>query len=245
MKKMFHSFIAALLIAASTVAHAAEDPYKNLRGMLSKNFPGVEISGFKATGMPNILEFNLGAQVLYVSKDGHYLFQGDIYDLVKQVNLTEQSEQISRVATLEKLGDDNMLAYTPENQKRFITVFTDIDCPYCRRLHEEVDQYLEKGIGVRYLFLPFKGKKSFDKSVSVWCSKNPQKSMTNAKQGRRVRNATCDHPINEHMAIGRDLGIRGTPAIILDNGEMVPGYRPVKDIEKMMNPSIEEKAAKK
>jgi len=235
MKTMLHSVIATVLIVAASVSQAAEDPYKNLRGMVSKNFPGVEISGFKDTDIPNIIEFNLGAQVLYASKDGRFLFQGDIYDLIKQVNLTEQSEQISRVSALKKLGEDNMLVYKPENQKRFVTVFTDIDCPYCRRLHEEVDQYLKKGIGVRYLFLPFKGKKSFDKSVSVWCAKDPQASMTKAKEGRRVRNATCDHPLTKHMALGKDFGIRGTPAIVLDNGEMVPGYRPVNDIEKMLN----------
>lgn len=238
MKTVLHSITALFMLMISTMAISADDQYKNLRGMISKNFPGVEISGFKPSGIPDILEFNLGAQVLYVSEDGRFLFQGDVYDLVKQINITDQSEQISRVSTLAKLGDENMLSYTPENQKRFITVFTDIDCPYCRRLHEEIDQYMEKGIGVRYLFLPFKGKKSFDKSVSVWCSKDPQKSMTNAKEGRRVRNATCDHPIEKHMAIGRDFGIRGTPAIVLDNGEMIPGYRPVKDIEKMMNPKL-------
>jgi len=235
MKTMLHSVIATVLIVAASVSQAADDPYKNLREMISKNFPGVEISGFKDTDIPNIIEFNLGAQVLYASKDGHYLIQGDIYDLIKQVNLTEQSEQIIRVSALKKLGEDNMLVYKPENQKRFVTVFTDIDCPYCRRLHEEVGQYLEKGIGVRYLFLPFKGKKSFDKSVSVWCAKDPQTSMTKAKEGRRVRNATCDHPIEKHQALGREFGIRGTPAIVFDNGELLPGYRPVNDIEKMLN----------
>ena len=223
-----------MLILVSSASQATEDEYAGLKKMIAKNFPGLEITGFKESGVPDILEFNLGAQVLYVSKDGRFLFQGDIYDLVKEENITEKSEQISRVATLEKLGEKNMLVYKAKEQKHFITVFTDIDCPYCRRLHDEVDQYLEKGISVRYLFLPFKGKKSLEKSVSVWCSKNPTKAMTNAKKGRRIRSATCEHPIKEHMAIGRDLGIRGTPAIILDNGEMIPGYRPVKDVAKML-----------
>lgn len=235
MKKSVHMLFLAAMLLTTAVTQAAADQYKDLRAMISKTFPGLEISGFKDSGVPNILEFNLGAQVLYVSKDGRFLFQGNIYDLVKEVNITEKAEQTSRVKTLDKLGEKNTLVYKPENQKHFITVFTDIDCPYCRRLHEEVEQYLAKGIAVHYMFLPFKGKKSFDKSVNVWCSDDPQKAMTNAKKGRRIRTATCDHPIEKHMAIGRDFGIRGTPAIVLENGELIPGYRPVNDVEKMLN----------
>ena len=235
MKTILKTLLITSALLINTISQAAEkDEYADLRTMISKNFPGMEISGFKASGVTDILEFNLGAQVLYVSKDGRFLFQGDIYDLISQENITEKSEQISRVAELAKLGDENMLVYKAENQKHFVTVFTDIDCPYCRRLHDEVEQYLEKGISVRYLFLPFKGKKSLEKSVSVWCSTNPTKAMTNAKKGRRIRNATCDHPIKKHLSVGKEFGIRGTPAIILDNGEMVPGYRPIKDIAKML-----------
>lgn len=234
MKNMLKTVFTATLMLVSALSQADQDEYKSIKEMVSKTFPEMEIGGFKPSPIPNILEFNLGAQVLYVSKDGRFLFQGDIYDLVSQQNVTEISEQVSRVTNLEKLGEDNMLVYKAKDQKRFITVFTDIDCPYCRRLHEEVTQYQEKGISVRYLFLPFKGKKSLEKSISVWCSKNPQEALDNAKNGRRVRNASCDHPIEKHMAVGRDFGVRGTPAIVLDNGEMVPGYRPVDDIAKMM-----------
>ncbi len=234
MKNIVKPLLIMTLLVISSVSHATKDKYDDLRKMISKTYPGLEISGIKESGVTDILEFNLGAQVLYVSKDGRFLFRGDIYDLTTQENITEKSEQISRVSRLEKFGEKNMLVYKAKDQKHFITVFTDIDCPYCRILHEEVKQYLKKGISVRYMFLPYKGKKSFDKSVSVWCSKNPQKAMDSAKKGRRIRNVTCENPIEQHMDIGQEFGIRGTPAIILDNGEMVPGYRPVGIIEKIL-----------
>jgi len=239
MKNFIQPLLSTVFIAVisifSSVSLASGDKYDNLRAMIAKTFPGLEISGFKESAVGGILEFNLGAQVFYASQDGRFLFKGNIYDLVTQENITEKAEQVSRVSTLKKFGEKNMLNYTAENQQRYITVFTDVDCPYCRKLHEEVPEYLEKGIGVRYMFLPFKGKKSFDKSVSIWCAKDPQKAMDDAKQGRRIRNAECDHPIKDHMALGQEFGIRGTPAIILDNGEVIPGYRPVKDVAKVLS----------
>ena len=235
MKNLFKPVSITLLLLISVASHAAEEQYENLRKMISLTFPGVEITAFKESSVPSFVEFNLGAQVLYVSKDGRFLFQGDIYDLVKQENITEKAKQVSRVAVLESLGEKNMLVYEPKKREHFITVFTDIDCPYCRRLHEEVGKYLENNIAVRYMFLPFKGKKSLEKSVSVWCAKDQQAAMDEAKHGRDVPVAICDNPIKQHMEIGQDLGIRGTPAIVLDNGTMIPGYRPVADVVKMLN----------
>jgi len=235
MKTMVKALLMGAFLLSSAQSQAADDQYQGLRMIISKTFPGAEITGFKSSGVPDILEFNLGAQVLYISKDGRFLFQGDIFDLKSQKNLTEASEQIARVSALDKLGEKNMLQYKAKDQKRFITVFTDVDCYYCRKLHEEIDQYYEKGIGVRYIFMPLKGKKSIEKSVSVWCAKNPQEAMTNAKKGRRLKKTTCDNPLKQHMVLGNDFGIRGTPAIVFDSGKMIPGYRPVNDIEKMLN----------
>jgi len=235
MKTMVKALLAAAILLSSALSQAADDKHQNLRLIISKTFPGAEITGFKASGVPDILEFNLGAQVLYISKDGRFLFQGDIFDLVRQENITEKAEQITRVSSLDKLGEKNMLVYKAKDSKRFITVFTDVDCYYCRKLHEEIGQYYEKGIDVRYIFMPLKGKKSSEKSESVWCAKNPQEAMTNAKKGRRLKKATCENPLKQHMVLGNDFGIRGTPAIVFDTGKMIPGYRPVNDIEKMLN----------
>lgn len=236
MKNIVKPLLITTLLIISSLSHAATTPnYDDLRAKLSRFFPGAELTGFKDLGIANIVEFNIGAQVLYTSKDGRFLFKGNVFDLVTQENLTEQSQQVSRLSALGELGEENMLVYKPKEQKSFITVFTDVDCYYCRKLHEEIDQYMEKGIAVRYLFRPLKGKKSFDKSVGVWCSKNPQEAMTNAKNGRRIQTGKCENPIAKQMALGDDFGINGTPAIILQNGKMIPGYRPVADIAKLLN----------
>ena len=235
MKTMVKVLLMSAILLSSALSQAADDKHENLRLIISKNFPGAEITGFKPSGVTDILEFNLGAQVLYISKDGRFLFQGDIFDLIRQENITEKAEQITRVASLDKLGEKNMLVYKAKDSKRSITVFTDVDCYYCRKLHEEIGQYYEKGIDVRYIFMPLKGKKSIEKSESVWCAKDPQDAMTNAKKGRRLKKATCENPLKQHMVLGNDFGIRGTPAIVFDTGKMLPGYRPVNDIDKMLN----------
>lgn len=244
MKNIVKSLLITALFSISTLSLAAPDKpvdeYKVLRATIAKTFPGfdingLKIAGYKDSGVPGISEFTLGAQVLYVTNDHNYLFHGNIYDLKTQVNFTERSERISRVASLEKLGEKNMLMFKPEQRKGYITVFTDIDCYYCRKLHEEVEQYMAKGIAIRYIFRPLKGEKSLEKSVGVWCSKDPQEAMTNAKNGRRIQTARCENPLGKHLKIGDEFGIRGTPAIILENGQMIPGYRPVNDIEKLLN----------
>ena len=224
---------------AGTSAEAKQDMTlsakdQTLQSIIERTFPGLGITSFKETGVAGVLEFNIGAQVLYVTEDGRFLFKGNIFDLITQENLTEKAEKVSRVSTLDTFGEDNMLVYKAKDHKRYITVFTDVDCPYCRKLHDEVGEYLKNGISVRYMFLPFKGKNSFDKSVSIMCSKTPLAAMNNAKQGRKISSVTCEHPIKQHMQLGQEFGIRGTPAIIIDNGEMLPGYRPVADVTKMM-----------
>ena len=222
-------------MSAAEPVDAQTGKYRSLQFMVAKLFPGIKIKEFKETGISGVLEFSVGAQVFYVSEDGRFLIKGDVFDLATQENLTDQSEQVARVSTLESFGDKNLLVYKAKDEKHFVTVFTDIDCPYCRVLHEEVQQYLTKGISVKYVFLPFKGKKSYQKSVSVWCSKDPQEAMNSAKKGRRIRSSTCEHPIDMHMALGQEFGVRGTPAIVLEDGSMIPGYRPVKDVAAILN----------
>ncbi|MDH5425783.1 MAG: DsbC family protein [Gammaproteobacteria bacterium] len=233
MKNFVKPLLITALLIISPLSQAATDQHAGLREVLSQVFPGLEIPAFKATGIDGVLEFNMGAKVFYVSKDGRYLFQGSLFDLVTQENLTDKAEQTNRVATLEAFGEKNLLTYKAKDEKHSITVFTDVDCPYCRKLHEEVEQYTNNGVSVHYAFLPFKGQKSFDKSVSIWCAKDSLKAMDDAKKGLSIQSATCDNPVKEQMALGQEFGIRGTPAIVLDNGEMVPGYRPAADVLQM------------
>jgi thiol:disulfide interchange protein DsbC len=162
-----------------------------------------------------------------MSADAKYMLQGDLYDLDTKQNISEQTKSVIRLAALDKLGSEQMVVYKPEKVKDTITVVTDIDCPYCRRLHNEIPDYMKKEVEVRYIFMPLKGAADMKKTISVWCADNQQKALDKAKSGGQVEEKTCKNPIKEHMELAQQLGVRGTPAIILDNGEMLPGYVPV------------------
>ena len=123
-----------------------------------------------------------------------------------------------------------MVVFAGDKADHTVTVFTDIDCGYCRKLHSQIDEYEDEGIRVRYVFYPRAGVKSesYKEAVSVWCSEDRNKAMTEAKAGRLMEEKTCDNPVQSHMELGELLGISGTPAIVLDNGDLVPGYVPPK-----------------
>jgi thiol:disulfide interchange protein DsbC len=121
-----------------------------------------------------------------------------------------------------------MIIYSPKQVKHRVTVFTDIDCQYCRRLHQEMAELNGMGIEVRYLLFPRAGvgSKSYDKAVTVWCSANRQQALTDSKAGKNLPNKTCDNPVDKHMALVEKLGITGTPTMVLEDGSMIPGYVP-------------------
>ena len=123
---------------------------------------------------------------------------------------------------------DKMIVYGPKDAKRHITVFTDIDCGYCRKLHNEMPELTAAGIQVRYLAYPRAGvgSKSHKKYVSVWCNSDQQTAMTDAKAGRDVPVASCENPVEESFELGRKVGVEGTPTIIFDDGTLTPGYLP-------------------
>ena len=169
----------------------------------------------------------VGTQVVYISIDSRYMIDGDLIDIKTKKNISEDAKSAIRLSAIGNLIPDQMLVYKPKNFKDTITVVTDIDCPYCRRLHSEVPTYLKKDVEVRYIFMPLKGAADMKKTVSVWCSDDQQLALDIAKSGGDVEEKTCDNPIKEHLALARELGVRGTPAIILENGQLLPGYVPV------------------
>ncbi|MCW8851860.1 MAG: DsbC family protein [Gammaproteobacteria bacterium] len=161
-----------------------------------------------------------------MSVDARYMIEGDLIDLATKQNVTEDAKSVIRLAAIDGLGTDKMLVYRPEKVKNVITVVTDIDCPYCRRLHSEIPDYLKNDVEVRYIFMPLKGSSDMKKTVSVWCAEDQQLALDIAKSGGEVDNKSCDNPIRDHLRLARELGVRGTPAIILEDGQMLPGYVP-------------------
>jgi thiol:disulfide interchange protein DsbC len=183
--------------------------------------------------VPGVYEATFGPQVLYLSADGRYVFNGVVLDLKSGRNLTEAKRGAARMAAVDKLGEDQMIVYGPDKAEHTITVFTDIDCGYCRKLHAEMKDYNELGIKVRYLFYPRAGvaSESGAKAVSVWCNKDRREAMTRAKAGKNVEKAQCDNPVGAHYELGQKIGVSGTPAIVTSSGELIPGYAPAKNLK--------------
>ena len=220
--------VTSLFISSSVSADTAEDKagIDKLTKSLAHSMPNVKPNKISSTPIEGLYEVIVGTQVVYMSDDARYMIEGDLYDLKSKTNYSENAKSGIRLAAMKKLGPDNMLIYRPEKVSNIITVVTDIDCPYCRRLHDEVPDYMENEVEVRYIFMPLKGSADMKKTVSVWCADDQQLALDIAKAGGEVEDKTCDNPIGEHLKVARELGVRGTPAIMLEDGQMLPGYVP-------------------
>ncbi len=217
----------ALAFSVATTAYASDKDINELREKLATSMPAATGASIKATPINGLFEVMVGNKIMYMTVDARYIIDGDIYDMKNRANITEDARGAIRLDALNKLGEENMLVYMPKGEvKHTITIFTDIYCPYCRKLHDEMADYQNNGVKVRYIFVPFKGQKSVQTSVSVWCAKDKTKAMDMAKSGQEVETKTCDNPISKHQALAAELGIRGTPAIMLESGTMLPGYVP-------------------
>ena len=218
-------FVSSLLMTFTVSAEV--DNAEKLKQALAISMPNVKANKITETPIEGLYEVIVGSQVVYMSVDARYMIEGDLFDLKTKVNVSEEAKSVIRLAAIEKLGADNMLVYKPDEVKNTITVVTDIDCPYCRRLHSEIPDYMKNDIQVRYIFMPLKGAADMKKTVSVWCADDQQVALDVAKAGGKVEEKTCDNPIKDHMVLARELGVRGTPAILLEDGRLLPGYVPV------------------
>ncbi len=224
MIKRFAELGLAAMTLAATAAWA--DEAANIRAALARVLPQYKPTSVKATPMEGLYQVEIGPQVMFVTGDGRYLIDGAVVDLKTREDITESARTGARLRAIDAIGEDSMVIFDAPSPKHTITVFTDIDCGYCRRLHNQMGAYADEGISVRYLFYPRSGESSvsFDKAVSVWCSDDRQEAMTRAKAGAKMPKKSCRNPVAKHMELGQLMGIRGTPSIVLDNGAMVPGY---------------------
>ncbi len=222
---------ATIFVAGSAFATETANTVtaSRIKGALAQVMPGTPDS-ITATPMRGIYEVAYGSRVIYVSEDGRYLVNGELFDVEKRSNLTEQRRSQARLTTLNTLDEDSMIVYPGKGKtKHTVTVFTDIDCGYCRKLHQGMAEMNNLGITVRYLSYPRAGvgSDSFKKAGNVWCSKDRNKAMDRAKSDQGVTDAAnCDTPIKQHMALAESFGINGTPAIVLEDGRLIPGYLP-------------------
>jgi thiol:disulfide interchange protein DsbC len=213
----------------------ASDDIAELKTAIAKRLPQVEVTRIDTTPVSGLYQVIVGSQIVYMTKDAKYMIDGNLVDLSTSKNYTEDAKAAIRMSEIDAFGESDMVVYKPETVKHTITVVTDINCPYCRRLHKEIPKYMENGIKVRYIFMPLKGTEDINKTISVWCSDDRNAALDIAKAGGEIEAKKCDNPIMKHMELARKLGIRGTPAIILENGDMLPGYVPVDKLVTQLN----------
>lgn len=220
-----------------TVTLAAEPPPRLLESVNQALPPGMEPARVSESPIPGLYEVMYNPRlILYVHKDGKYVIQGDLLNLESQANLTEKRRKQARLKVIEALGEDSMIVFAPKQTAHTITVFTDVDCGYCRKLHQEVPELTEHGVKVRYLAFPRAGVASptYETMVSVWCAKDRRHAITEAKAGNNVPAKNCDNPVQTHYEAAQQLGITGTPAMVLEDGEMQPGYVPANRLIKLL-----------
>lgn len=178
-----------------------------------------------------------GGQFLYVDETAEFMFHGDLYHIqdAQVTNITQQARNQHQAELLKSLDENEMVIFPAKDSWTHITVFTDVDCTYCQKLHAEVPELNKLGVEVRYLAYPRQGLagETYERLVSVWCADDPQEAMTQAKQRKRIPRKTCKHPVDKHYALGQTLGIQGTPAIILQNGDLLPGYLPAEQLARL------------
>ena len=227
MNKLLLCLLAALAIPVYAAgAEGTNTVPAEIRANISKSFPDVRVDDVRASPMKGIYEVVMGADIAYVSGDGRFLIAGDMYEIGSRTNLTESSRQKARVRALAKLDERDMIVFKPQAVKHTITVFTDVECGYCRKLHGEISQLNGLGVQVRYLAYPRAGPGTDDwrKMEAVWCSKDRKTAITDAKAGKEVKAEQCAAPIAKQFKLGEQLGVRGTPAIFTNGGDYIGGY---------------------
>ncbi|MBL10929.1 MAG: hypothetical protein CL402_10520 [Acidiferrobacteraceae bacterium] len=231
-RRIVNVALLAFSIFGISVCALADSVPEAVTQAVAQIFSDVDPSSVKASPIPNLFVVVIGTNVIYITDDGRYAISGDMIELESGKNLAEGVRSNIRKNIVSGLDKSGLIIYSPAQIRTTITVFTDITCPYCVRFHQEIGDLLKAGIRVQYAGFPRAGipSKANDALVSVWCSDDPEKAMTNAKAGNYVEERVCDTSIDKHLEIAERIGIRGTPTIVLENGEIIPGFVPAEEI---------------
>ena len=220
--------------AAGTADARAVDAIKQLN-------PRIEVESVGAAPLPGFREAIVGGQVVYVSDDGKYLFLpgagGALYDTQARTNLSEVALAGMRTELLATIPQSERIVFAPPNPVHTVTVFTDVECGYCRKLHSEIAEYNAQGIAVEYLAFPRMGigSEDFDKMVSVWCSDDRKKALTEAKTTGVVADKSCKNTVTMQYNVGQRAGLTGTPMILAEDGTQLGGYVPPKALREALD----------
>ncbi len=230
-------FLVGTLAAALAWSQQADES-ADARAELAKHLPGAKPENLRVSPVAGMYEYSKGTDIAYVTADGKYAINGDLYDVAKDQNLSDARRRELRTSLLAAYPESEMLVFGPKDLKYTVTVFTDVDCAFCRKLHSQIAEYNRLGIRVRYLLYPRTGPNSaaWTKAEQVWCSSDRNDALTRAKLGQELKVKPCtDNPVARSYKLGQDFALQGTPAIVLANGDLLPGYVPpdvlVKDLQ--------------
>jgi len=206
---------------------------KAIKGIL----PDVTVDSITPAPIAGLSEVLIGAKLFYVTNDGKYIFDGTLIEMATRTDLSEKRLSSVRHELIGKVSEKDMIIFPASKPRHTLTVFTDIDCGYCRKLHKDIAKYNDEGITVRYLPFPRSGPDtpSYYKAVSVWCSSDRQDALTRAKAGEELPRSTCDNPVLASLALGHEMGVSGTPSLLLEDGQLLPGYLPPKKLAQVLD----------
>ena len=236
----------AVKIAAPKVV--AGTPEARVRDVLTQLDPRIAIDRIGPAPMPGFREVVASGQVVYVTDDGKYLFQGGLLDIEKRKDMSESAMAKVRSDVLKTIPVSDRIVFSPAGKpKHTVVVLTDIECGYCRKFHSEITEYTKRGIEVEYMAFPRAGIGSSDyrKMVAVWCADDRRKAMTDAKDDRAVPMKNCTSPVNMQYAAGQRMGLTGTPMILTLEGEMLGGYMPPQALQQRLEKLDAERATGK
>ena len=234
---------AFILTGSPAIAAGDAEELQHVRETVSGMFTGIDEDDIFPSDIDGWYMIRKGAIIAYISGDGRYLLQGDLIDLTDQVNLSEKDRNNARVKMMTDVSDDEVIVFTPETVRHSVSVFTDVDCTFCRRLHSQIDEYMDEGIEIRYFLYPRNGPSSpsWTTAEQVWCADDRNAALTKAKMDEKFNSSDCDSSIvSAHYAMGQDVGLRGTPAIVLEDGTLFSGYLPPKQLSEAIASTLGE-----
>lgn len=233
------SLALAVTVTLVGCAPKQDSQIETVRARLQEMLPDLKADSVRASDVPGLYEVQDGSNFGYVTADGKYMIEGDLLNLKTGESITENRRKADRIAKLDAIGEDNMIVFAPQGAtKHVVTVFTDVDCGYCRRLHSQMAEYNALGIEIRYLSYPRTGpdSESFRKAEAVWCSADRKAALTEAKLGAPISGGEkCDNIVHREWDLGNDFGLRGTPLLVLEDGSIVNGYLPPATLEQRLD----------
>ena len=230
------ALVTCFLISTVNADSGEGQGYDAVETKIRSLVPNATTIAVSETPIEGILQVQINSDIVYVTADGQYLLQGQIMDIDTHANLTDQAKSGIRLSLLTDVKLDEQITFSPEQPEYDLIVFTDIDCGYCRKLHNQMKGYNEHGIAIHYMAFPRAGigSDSYDKFVSVWCADDQKEALTLAKNGTDPVPQKCPNPIADQYELGRAVGVTGTPAMLTSDGALIPGYMPPEQLRQRL-----------